>query len=312
VVADGTGEPPSTEFRIADLPRLFHDTDRPAVAMQRHALRQVRRQLGMLLVAAACSALPWRLPVGRVDLLALASAAGYVGALWYAGQAARHRPRARWQLHRTAAEFLRSQCWRYAVRGAPYGSGTPDPDGLFAFRLNESLEQLRAVGWRAPGERAPGAPVPARDLVTPAMRALRGTPLPVRREVYARDRLMEQCRWYRRRSGESRRSLALWQSVSAVSMTAALGAALAKVFEWGSSMDMAGLASSVAASAVAWSEVRQYHPLVAAHARVAQELSAMEVPLLRETAEERWAAAVESAEEAISPERTAWLTRHGD
>ncbi len=298
----------STEFRSADLPGLFHATDRAAVTRQRDTLKWVRRQLTMLLLAAACSALPWRLPVGRVDLLALVSAAGYVGALWYAWQAARHHYRAQWMLHRSAAEFLRSQCWRYAVRGAPFGSEVTDPDSVFAFRLAESLEQLRTVGWHAPG--GTGVPDPARDLITPAMRALRGTSFAVRREVYVRDRLLEQRDWYRRRSGESRRALALWQALSALGTGAALAAAAAKVFEWGSSMDLAGLASSLAASGVAWSEVRQYHPLIAAHARVAQELSAMEVVLVKETAQERWAADVESAEEAISPERTAWLTRH--
>ena len=301
-------EPSSVQFGNADLPRLFHDTDGAAVSRQNDTLKWVRRQLTMLLLAAACSALPWRLPVGQVDLLALATAIGYIGALWCAWQAARHRHRAKWQLHRSAAEFLRSQCWRYAVHGAPFGPEVADPDGVFAFRLTESLEQLRAVGWQDPG--TSGVPEPAQNLITPAMRALRGKPFAVRREIYVRDRLLEQRSWYQRRSGESRRSLALWQTLSALSTAAAVAAAVAKILEWGSSMDLAGLASSIAASIVAWSEVRQYHPLIAAHARVAQELSAMEVTLRNETTEERWVADVESAEEAISPERTAWLTRH--
>lgn len=303
-------EPSSTEFRYADLPGLFQLTDRAAVSRQKDTLKWIRRQLAMLLLAATCSALPWRLPVGSVDLLALASAAGYVGALWYSWQATRYHHRAKWQLHRTAAELLRSQCWRYAVRGAPFGPEVVDPEGVFVFRLSKSLEQLRAAGWQAPV--AETAPDPARDLITPAMRALRGKPLAVRREVYVRDRLMEQRNWYHRRSGESRRSLAWWQTLSTLSTAIALAAAAARIFGWGSELDLAGLASSIAASAVAWSEVRQYSPLITAHARVAQELSAMEVTLRRQTAESRWAADVENAEEAISPERTAWLTRHGE
>lgn len=303
-------EPSSTAFRNADLPRLFHEADRAAGNRQQDTLRWVRRQLAMLLLAAVCSALPWRLPIGGVDLLALASAAGYVGALWYSWQAARHHHRAKWQLHRSAAELLRSQCWRYAVRGAPFGSEVADADGVFAFRLGRSLEQLRAVGWRVPA--AVTGPDAVRGLITPAMRELRGKPLSVRREVYVRDRLMEQRNWYHRRSGESRRALALWQTLSTVSTAVALAAAAARVVEWGSAMDLAGLASSVAASSVAWSEVRQYRPLTVAHARVAQDLSAMEVTLRRQSTEARWAADVENAEEAISPERTAWLTRHGE
>ncbi len=303
-----SGAHPSTVFGNRDLPRLFHYADTAAMKRQRSTVEWVRRQLVLLLVAAACSALPWRIPVGHVDLLALTSAAAYVGTLWFGWQAARHNHKGNWQLHRSAAELMRSMCWRYAVCGAPFDRGVPDPDGLFEVRLNESLHQLRSIGWRDP--RPPGSSALERALITPAMRTMRGKPFPVRQEVYVRDRMLEQRDWYRRRSAESRRALALWQSLAAAGTVAALVAAAAKAYEWGSSMDLAGLASAAAASSVAWSELRQYQPLITAHALVAQELSTMALTMDRDVAEPLWAAEVESAEEAISPEHTAWLARH--
>ncbi|WP_433888726.1 DUF4231 domain-containing protein [Streptomyces sp. CA-111067] len=302
------GSQRSAAFGDADLPRLFHWADGAAVTRQRLTVEWVRRQLVLLVAAAAFSALPWRTHIGHVDLLALVSAAAYVGALWFGWQMSRHHHKVNWQLHRSAAELLRSQCWRYAVHGAPFGPDAADPDALFEVRVNEGLHQMRAIGWRDP--RPPGTSALERELITPTMRALRGTPFSVRRDVYVRDRVMEQRDWYHRRAQQSRRAAAMWQALAALGTVGALLAAGAKAFRWGDSMDLVGLASAAAAASVAWSELRQYQPLVAAHSLVAQELSAMAVTLEKVVAEPQWADEVAAAEDAISPEHTAWLARH--
>lgn len=302
------GVPRSAVFGDADLPGLFRFADGAAVRRQRLTVDWVRRQLVLLVVAAAFSAVPWRLRSGHLDLLALISATAYVGALWFTWQTARHHHRENWQLHRSAAELLRSQCWRYAVCGAPFGREVPDAEGDFEVRVNDSLHELRSVGWRDP--RPAGSSAMERALITRTMRELRAKPLAVRRDVYVRDRVMEQRDWYRRRTSQSRRAAAVWQSVAVLGTAAALAAAAARAFEWGASMDLVGLASSAAAASVAWSELRQYQPLVAAHSVVAQELDTMVVTMDKITAEDTWAGAVSAAEDAISPDHTAWLARH--
>lgn len=309
VTGRGTVIGRSAVFGDAQLPALFRVADTAAVRRQRLTVDWVRRQLVLLVAAAACSATPWRWRAGHVDLLALTSAVAYVGALWFTWQTARHHHRENWQLHRSAAELLRSHCWRYAVRGSPYNGELADPEGDFEVRVNDSLHELRTAGWHDP---RPAGAAHERALITPAMRELRGKPLAVRREVYVRDRVMEQRDWYRRRTGESRRAAAVWQSVAFAGTAAALAAAAARAFEWGTSMDLVGLASSAAAAGVAWSELRQYQPLVAAHSVVAQELDTMAVTMPKITEESRWAAAVRAAEDAISPDHTAWLARHHD
>ncbi|MDJ0343137.1 DUF4231 domain-containing protein [Streptomyces sp. H10-C2] len=299
----------SAVFGDADLPKLFQFADSAAVSRQQYTLHSARRQLVLLVAAAAFSALPWRLTARHIDFFALLSALLYVAALVFVWQAARHRHKVHWQLHRTAAEFLRSQCWSYAVCGAPFDSGAPDPEGLFAVKANDVLGRLRAIGWRDP--RPPGTSFADPDLVTRSMRELRAKALTVRREVYVRDRVMEQRDWYHRRAQESRRAALLWSAVTVSATVAALAGALANAFEWGTSMDVVGLASAAAASSVAWTELRQYQPLVAAHSLVAQELSGMAVTLAKVTSPQGWAAEVETAEAVISPDHTAWLARHG-
>lgn len=291
-----------------DLPDLFHRTDSAAIGSQRSTLDWLRNQVLLLVIAAVFTGLPWRVPIGPVDLPSLVSAAAYIGALWYTGLTARHRPRDDWQLQRSAAELLRSHCWRYAVCGAPYGDGTTDPDSTLEALVHDGLQRLRTIGWREPAVTSPGPA--AYTLITPGMRALRGKAFAVRRDTYIRDRVQEQHDWYTRRSAESRRGALLWQSLTVAGTVIALGAAVAKAFEWGESMDLAGMASAAAAAGVAWSEVRQFQPLVSAHALVAQELSASVFALRRIESEDVWAANVEATEDRVSPDYTAWLARH--
>jgi hypothetical protein len=304
----GTTVRPGAAFGDRDLPALFHRTDQAAIGSQRATLVWVRRQMLLLVLAAACSGLPWQARVGPVDLLALLSAAAYVGALWSTGLIARNRPRDDWQLQRSAAELVRSHCWRFAVGGAPYGMGVRDPESALEAAVHDGLHRLHTIGWREPPADGPD-PGPHR-LVTPGMRALRGKAFVVRRDIYLRDRVEEQRDWYRRRSAESRRGGLLWSSVTVAGTLVALTAAVAKALEVGTSMDLAGIASAAAASAVAWSEVRQHQPLVAAHALIAQELSALGVSLRHIETEPLWAVNVEVAEDTVSPDYTAWLARH--
>jgi hypothetical protein len=303
----GTAVRRSFLFGDPDLPALFHRTDTAALSSQRATLVWLRRQMLLLVVAAACSGLPWRLRIGPADVLSLLSACAYVGALWFTWLTARQRPKDDWQLQRSAAELVRSHCWRYAVCGAPYGRDVRDPDGTLEAAVHDGLHRLATIGWREPPlTGGPGAAF----LVTAGMRELRAKPFAVRRDVYLRDRVAEQHDWYVRRAVESRRGARLWEAVTVLGTLAALAAAIAKALEWGTSMDLVGIASSAAAASVAWSEVRQYQPLVAAHSLVAQELSAMAAALQHVDTEQVWAANVAAAEERVSPDYTAWVARH--
>ncbi|MFI1017271.1 DUF4231 domain-containing protein [Streptomyces sp. NPDC020965] len=146
-----------TVFRTSDLPALFHHTDVTAVAHQREAVGSSRRQLLLLVAGAAAAALPsaWE-PSDTIHLSGALSALAYAGVLLYGYRASRRRAKSHWQLNRSAAEFIKSMCWRYCVHGAPFGIRADEPDGLFAERLEDGLRELAKVGWQDP--RAAGTP----------------------------------------------------------------------------------------------------------------------------------------------------------
>jgi hypothetical protein len=302
----------SSLFGPRDLPWLFHHTDSAAIARQGEAIRATRTRLCLLVAGAGFAALPELWTLGSLHVLDLLSALSYLGLLVLAGWYRRRQAKVHWQRHRTVAEFVRSMCWRYAVHGAPFDSDVRDPDALFAVEMEEGLRRMHAIGW--PDPRRPGAPGPAgvtgQGMITPAMRAMRAKSFPVRREIYVRDRVIEQRDWYRGRTDHSHRASVLWTWAVTVFTCLALGAGVGRAFGMGAALDTAGFFSSAAAACVAWTELRQYQPLMEAHSLVAQELTALAVTLERAADGPGWAGDVSTAEQAVSPDRTAWLARH--
>ncbi|MDN3293483.1 DUF4231 domain-containing protein [Streptomyces ficellus] len=296
-------------FRNADLPALFHRSDETAIARQREAVQDTRLQLWLLVLGACLAAVPggWRIGAG-FQLAGALSAVAYAGVLLATYRASGRRAKSHWQLNRSAAEFIKSMCWRYAVHGAPFDANCPDPEGEFLARLEDGLSELRKVGWADPRES--GTADARAELITPAMRMLRAKPFRVRKETYVRDRLIEQRNWYHRRTVVSRRATTLWSVTISMLTALALFLGALQTFSAGGSAVAAGLLSAAAASCVAWSEIRRHQPLIAAHSLVEEDLAAMHTAMETVIGEDRWAAAVYETERIVSPQHTDWLVQH--
>ncbi|MEU5715236.1 DUF4231 domain-containing protein [Streptomyces sp. NPDC020403] len=298
----------SMVFRSADLPALFHHTDAVAVARQREALNTTRGQLALLVVGTVPAALPWHVEVaGGVQLLDSIAVLAYLGVLIATFVASRRKAKSHWQLNRSAAEFIKSNCWRYAVHGSPFDTGTLHPEAVFANRLEEGLQELRKVGWVDPRDAMTDA---GEGLITTSMRELRDRAFTVRKETYIRDRLIEQRRWYRRRRQVSRRGAVVWAGTIAVLTLPALALAALQTFGTGDSFALTGSFSAAAAACLAWNETRRHHPLVSAHSLVEEDLENMQAAMETTLTERQWAAAVFETERIVSPEHTDWLARH--
>ncbi|MFJ8767235.1 DUF4231 domain-containing protein [Streptomyces clavifer] len=298
----------SMVFRSEDLPALFHHTDAIAVARQREAVNTTRGQLALLVLGTVPAALPWDVEVGgTVQLLDAAAVLAYLGVLITTYLASRRKAKSHWQLNRSAAEFIKSNCWRYAVHGSPFDTGTHHPEAVFANRLEEGLQELRKVGWHDPREEMTDEDG---GLITSSMRELRDKAFTVRKETYIRDRLIEQRRWYRRRQQVSRRGAFVWAGTIAALTLPALVLAVLQTFSDAESFALTGSFSAAAAACLAWNEMRRHHPLVSAHSLVEEDLENMQAAMETTLTERQWPVAVFETERIVSPEHTDWLARH--
>lgn len=296
----------STTVDDVDLPPLFRSSDRSALAHQSESFRTARAQLLVLLLATAVATLAEQIgsrvwSVLAAVLYALTVAVGL--------HISRRRARAHWQAHRAVAEVLRSLAWQYMVHGGPFHSRVVDPDGVFEERLEERLRELRKVGWE--DSRDGPAGMRGAGQITPAMRSVRARPFEARRDIYLRDRLLEQFVWYRDRAARAHRAAARWSAVTTLLTLLALAAAAlraAGLIGW----DLTGLLSAAAAAGVAWQEVRRHRPLTYAHSLVEQDLDTLRTAMGTTVTEEGWADAVAEAERLVSPQHSDWLGRFGD
>ncbi|MEU6313564.1 DUF4231 domain-containing protein [Streptomyces sp. NPDC047014] len=294
-------------FRNEDLPALFHHTDRAAVSRQRESTQATRAQLLLLVVAAGAAALPPGPKLGPLRFFGLLSVLAYAGVLAVGVRATRRRARPQWQLNRSAAEFIKSLAWRYAVHGAPFGSEAGAVEEAYRTRLEAGLGELRKMGWEDP--RGTGT-VPEGAEITGAMRRLRGKDYHVRRETYVRDRLIEQRNWYRRRTEVSRRATHLWSWTIVLLTCLALLFSLLGALDSGPGPGTTGVLSAAAAAGIAWNEVRRHHPLIEAHSLIEQDLAAMMVVMQTTITESQWPSSVYETERYVSPQHTDWLARH--
>lgn len=300
----------SMVFRTADLPVLFHHADAIAITRQREAVNATRRQLLLLVLGAVLATLPWHWRLGDTFQLAGAlSALAYAGVLLVTIRSAGHRAKSHWQLNRSAAEFIKSMSWRYAVHGAPFDSGSKDPAGLFTTRMEAGLAELKKVGWEDPRDGGQ-TPAGAGQLITPAMQMLREKSFGARKETYVRDRLIEQRNWYHRRTVISRHATTLWSVTITLLTLLALFLATLRTMSVTESSSVLALLSASAAACLAWSEIRRHQPLISAHSLVEDDLAAMHTAMATTVTEEQWASAVYETERIVSPQHTDWLVRH--
>lgn len=297
---------PSTTVSDRDLPPLFHVCDQLALVHQGESFRIVRLQLFALLLATATASLAER--VGSRIPSAVAAVL-YAATIGIGVHASRRRSRAHWQAHRAAAEVIKSLAWQYMVHGGPFHSRLANPEALFAERLEERLSELRKVGWEDPRESAAELGL---GQITPRMRAVRAKRFAARRDIYLRDRVVEQLAWYGRKAGQAHQASVRWSGVTTTLTALALVTAVLRALGTiGARWDPTGVLSAAAAAGVAWQEVRRHRPLTYAHKLVEQDLETHRVAMGTTVTEDGWADAVAEAERLVSPQHTDWLVRFG-
>ncbi|MDQ0938072.1 DUF4231 domain-containing protein [Streptomyces turgidiscabies] len=292
-------------LRDTDLPLTYRVNDYQAMVRQGISWREKRTYLLILLLAAAMVEVSRRTGSGVPAALA---AVLYGLAITIGMRTFRWRAGASGETHRAVAETLKSMAWLYMVHGGPFHSRATDPDALFAERLEASLLKLKRVGL-SDQNYTPTSFAAAQ--ITPAMRTVRSKSFETRREIYLRDRLLEQSVWYRNSAARAHTAFVRWSVVTTILTLLALLAAVLQAVGLADSWSIAGLFSASIAAAVAWQELRQHGPRAYAFGLIVQELEMLRVVLANTVTEEGWADAVADAEQLVSPQYADLLMRVG-
>jgi SMODS and SLOG-associating 2TM effector domain 3/SMODS and SLOG-associating 2TM effector domain 1 len=285
----------------ADFPALFRSADRESQRAQRSYLTSLRVRLSSLVVAAFGGALTLTTAGGfqiggGLAFLAFACALG--AELFLATTS----PLTTWYEGRAAAESAKTLAWRYMVRAEPFEVDDVDVDKQFHAQTYSLLQDLRSISL--------GIEEPAAQQITDKMRQVRALDFNQRRQVYLADRIADQQRWYSEKARWNDRRARGWVLVSIVLEIAGLIGGALKAFGW-INFDLLGFLAAAAGGVMAWIEAKQHRNLATAYGIASQELASIASELPTLNSEERWAAFVAQAEEAISREHTLWRASRG-
>ncbi len=213
------------------------------------------------------------------------------------------QPERTWYQGRAVAESVKSLAWRYAVAGLPFGrlnTAAGNVDAQLAQRLREILgdfEDVHLVPLAAPSEE-----------ITQWMRSLRASSLATRKRVYQKQRIENQRSWYATNAAGNQRRSVFWSIALLVIQTLGIIGAILKgtgVIDF----EALGILAAVAASALAWLQIKQHATLSQSYSHAAHELSVIEASIATVHSEADWAPFVDDAESAISREHTAWQAK---
>lgn len=284
-----------------DFPALYQSADRESRRAQRSYLRSFRLRVGALLLAALGGAISLTTSDGfqiggGIAFIAFACALGAELFL------ATTNPLTIWYESRAATESAKTLAWRYMVRGEPFELDSTDVDERFLAQTYSLLQDLRSVPV--------GLGVGDEQQISDKMRHVRGLDFAARRQVYLHNRVRDQQRWYTEKAHWNDRRARAWVLLAIVLEIAGVVGGALKAFGW-LDFDALGFLAAAAGTVTAWVEAKQHRNLATAYGIASQELAAVATELATLNSEERWAAFVSEAEEAISREHTLWRASRG-
>jgi len=284
----------------SELPPFFISADKASELAQKASLSSNRLRLFGALAAAIGGA--FSLFLADIDVWALVALIGFLIALAAEIYITLERPERNWYQARAGAESIKTLSWRYSVGADPFlmSLDVQDAESLFRTRVGQVARQV-----------AQAVPVPSGDGSSPtaSMRALRGSPLDVRRDAYLIDRTQAQRDWYTEKAEQNRKASAVWRTLLLSAESVAVALAAGRLFG-GWSFDLAGVLAAAIGAGAAWLALKQHTTLRAAYALTAAELE-KQIATLSSTSDDDWPKSVADAEEAISREHTMWLASRG-
>lgn len=299
-----TSMPTSPRITTADFPALFTAADATSRMGQRSHLRLVRIDLELLVFGAALGVIGSLVPSAYKvwPFVAAAIVLGATMILTSANKVLRYDHD--WYEGRAVAESVKAATWEFMMRVQPFDQDDPAAEAAFITLLRRLLDTQKDLR-PAPG----GVPVDAQQ-VTPGVRRIRGLPLAERKECYLRQRVVDQINWYAAKSEQNRQVATRWFWFDIVARGAALAFAIVVIVGPQSIPNVAGVFTSLAAAATAWTQLGRHEEISKGYGLAAHELIFLRGAVESANDEEQFGQAVQEVETAITREITAWQAKH--
>lgn len=320
-IEQDVGGPAKSDIKITQkqMPETYVSADRKSISAQRLYRWTVGGEQALLILAALAGFTPAFLSLFSGDLGAmLAPLVGYAEIVVTAALAGTvairvfrtsNHPDVDWFDARILAEEVQSQSWRYAMGAQPYQASSASPDegisSALELKFMEQIEQLRQGSSVALDTLSDKQNV---KQLTDALKKLRDSDLKTRMDVYLRDRLADQAKWYRGKAVKYQKKARNWNRMILLIEALALVAAAVHYFGL-PSLDLFGLAGTIIAGAGVWLQMQQFATLSRRYSSMARNLEGYVdvLTLTKEISPEAWGQIVDHVEGLMEREHQGWL-----
>jgi hypothetical protein len=305
VTSSVSGAPPTSILHITrrDLPWLARAASDASASAQRWHLRLMGLNLTLLVAAALCSAPDWSSDTVRQTTAAATAMLMALG-LVMTSIIQRERNERAWYDGRAVAESAKTVAWRYITCAEPYQC-TREPAEVdraliadLASILNSRQEFTRMIVMDG-----------TQEAISEHMRSARLLKCEERKQIYLRDRIADQEKFYGRNAVINRHRERQWFYAIVGAQVLGMTLAISEAFWVDAPIKVAGVFATLAAAGFAWVQLKQHKELAQAYGLAAQDLALIRAQAAFVKTDADLSAFVGDAENAISREHTMWIAR---
>jgi hypothetical protein len=301
VTVAGGGAGPE-RFPYGAYPALYQAADAAAVGGQRAYVRLVGLELTLVILGAVLGSAAAFDP-SLATSLPLLGALSFLAAAVLRIVSRDRRYDRQWFDARAVSETVRSATWRYMMRVPPYDQD-PEAEAELAGALRTALDARPELHGALPA--APGG---TRHM-SQEMRLERTRPVLERRDRYRASRIGDQMAWYREKGAWHRRRSTQFFWLALAAQVGAIGVVGVGIIDPSlARFNFLGLLGAVATAATAMSQLNRHDDLSRTYGRALHELSLIDGLAEGVSTDPQLTAVVIDAEEVISREHNAWVTR---
>lgn len=215
------------------------------------------------------------------------------------------KPEQDWYKGRALAESIKTSCWRYAMRAAPFGGEDDEATTKeeFQHHLRVILAANRSIGEKIPADRA------AENQITESMQDIRASDWMTRLDIYRDLRIKDQLQWYNDKATENKKKSRFWVVIAICVYLLAIVLSLSRIAYLELRVMPVETLILAASAIVGWTQIKKFNELASSYTLTAHEIGLTFGPLRQVKKEEDLAKFVLEAEQAFSREHTQWVAR---
>ncbi|QKJ22614.1 DUF4231 domain-containing protein [Poseidonibacter lekithochrous] len=217
------------------------------------------------------------------------------------------KPDDQWYNGRAVAESVKTRSWRWCMRAEPYLDNVDIQivSKEFMGDLKSILDQNKNLSKTIHDDETPNEPI------SETMKKIRKLSFEDRLEIYTKQRILDQSKWYSKKANYNKKKAKFWFIVSILLHVLAIGFLLFRIKDPELSLPVDVIAT-MATAVFTWIQAKKHNELVSSYTLTAHEITIIKGESSYIKDEKELSDFVLNSENAFSREHTQWVARKLD